>query len=93
MFDRVLKRLREKIRQRDYVMTIHADEEMDADGLTIFDVEGAILTGRIAERQRDARTREWKYVLSGHGIGGVRVGLVRKLGPTDRLVILTTYRE
>jgi len=30
--------MREKIRTRQYVMTIHAEEEMDEDGLTIFDV-------------------------------------------------------
>jgi len=29
------------------VLTIHADEEMDADGLSVLDVENAILAGRI----------------------------------------------
>jgi hypothetical protein len=31
--------MREKIRRRQYVMTLHAEEEMDDDSLTIFDVE------------------------------------------------------
>ncbi len=93
MFDRVLKRFREKIRSHSYVMTVHADEEMDDDELTVFDVESALLKGNIIERQRDVRTREWKYVVSGKGIGGDPIGVVCKLGPTDRLVILTTYRE
>ena len=35
--------MRDKIRSRQYVMTLHADEEMDEDGLSIFDVESAIL--------------------------------------------------
>jgi len=74
-------------------MTIHAEEEMDDDALTILDVERSVLTGRIVERQRDVRTREWKYVVSGAGVDGRPVGIVAKLSPTGRLVILTTYRE
>ncbi len=60
MFDRVLKRMREKIRTRQYVMTVQAEEEMDEDGFTIFDVERGILTGEIVERQKDHDTGEWK---------------------------------
>jgi hypothetical protein len=33
-------------------MTLHAVEEMEDEGLSIFDVERAILTGKIARRQR-----------------------------------------
>ena len=51
MFERMLNRMRDKIRALQYVMTIHAEEEMDSDDLSIFDVEQAILTGRIIERQ------------------------------------------
>ena len=46
MYDAELKRMRELIHTRRYVMTLHAEEEMDADGLSIFDVESVILTGR-----------------------------------------------
>ena len=93
MFEGELKRFREKIRSRKYVMSIHAEEEMDEDGLTILDVESAVLTGRVVERQRDVRTREWKYVILGAAIDGNPVGVVGKLSPIGRLVILTTYRE
>jgi hypothetical protein len=93
VFERILKRFREKIRRRQYVMSIHAEEEMDDDGLTIRDIESSILTGRIVERQRDVRTREWKYVVVGAGLDGSSVGIVGKLSPTGRLVIMTPYRE
>ena len=53
MFSQALKRIREKIRTRQYVVTLHAEEEMDDDGFGIFDVEHAILTGGIQERQKD----------------------------------------
>ena len=50
MYDAELKRMREMIRTLRYVLTLHAEDEMDADGLTIFDVESVILTGQITER-------------------------------------------
>lgn len=34
MFDKMLKEMRSKIREREYVMTIHADEEMNNDSLS-----------------------------------------------------------
>lgn len=89
----MLRRFREKIRRRQYVISIHAEEEMDDDELTIRDIESSILTGRIVERQRDVRTRKWKYVVLGAGLDGSPVGIVGKLSTTGRLVIMTTYRE
>jgi ribosomal protein L27 len=37
-------------------MTTHAEDELENDGLSIFDVENAILSGEIIERQRDNET-------------------------------------
>jgi len=50
--------MRDKVRNCQYVMTLHAEEEMSDDELTIFDVERGILTGEIVERQKDAQTGE-----------------------------------
>ena len=61
MSERELNRMREKIRLRQYVMTIHADEEMDDDGLTIYDVENAILTGEIIERQKTVQQAKQNF--------------------------------
>ncbi len=72
MFDRILKRMRERIRSRQYVMTLHAEEEMDADGLTIYDVERGVLSGKILERRRDKVTGEWKYRSEGRRLTGLR---------------------
>ena len=75
-------------------MTLHADDEMDADELTIFDVESAILTGTIIERQRDRKNKESKYLVRGQTVGGVRsVVAVTRFGRTGKLVILTVYVE
>ena len=91
MFDRILKRMRQKVRDRQYVMTLHAEEEMDDDGLTIFDVERGILTGEILERQKDRDTGEWKYPVKGETTGGSELVVVVKLSPTGALAIITVY--
>jgi hypothetical protein len=91
MFDRILKEMRDKIRRREYIMSIHAEEEMDDDCLTIFDVERGILTGKILERQKDKITAEWKYRINGKSLSGGETEVVAKLSPTGKLVIITVY--
>ena len=91
MYARILKRIQAKIRTRQYVMTLHAEEEMDDDELSIFDVERCILTGEIIERQKDRDTEEWKYVIEGQSIAGDKVGTVTKLSITGKLIIITVY--
>jgi len=39
MYDRILNRMRDLVRARKYVMTVHAEDEMNSDGLTIYDNE------------------------------------------------------
>jgi hypothetical protein len=86
MFDRILKRIRERIRSRQYVLTIHAEEEMEDDGLTILDVERILLTGRVIERQKDRDSRERKYLVRGHTYQPKDGVAVVKFGPTGKLV-------
>ena len=93
MYDAELKRMRELIRTRRYVMTLHAEEEMDADGLTIFDAESTILTGQVTERQRDRLPDEWKYLVTGQSLTGATVTVVTRFSPTGTLVFITMFRE
>jgi uncharacterized protein DUF4258 len=91
LFPRILTRLRTCIRERRYVATLHAEEEMANDNWSIFDVERAILTGEIVERQRDSATGEWKYLVRGQALNGADTIVVTKLGPTGKLVVLTVF--
>lgn len=91
MYPRTLNRIRGKTRSGQYVMTIHAEEEMNFDEFTIFDIENAILTGEIIERQTDSETGEFKYVIEGSALTDRHVGIVVKLSPTNKLVIITVY--
>ena len=51
MFDRILNRMRERVRTRQYVVSVHGEEEMGVDDLTIFHIEHGILTGTVVARQ------------------------------------------
>lgn len=86
-----MRRMHEKVRTRQYIMTLHAEEEMNDDDLTIFEVENCILTGRIAERQRDTATAEWKYRIIGNTFDGRQAEVIAKLSITGKLVIITIY--
>lgn len=78
MFNRILKEMRDKIRRLEYIMTIHAEEEMNDDCATIFDVERCILTGKILERQKDKDTAAWKYRINGESLPGGAPLILRK---------------
>jgi hypothetical protein len=93
MFEQALKRFRLLIRKRQYILTIHALEEMGEDDILDEDIENAILTGQIVERQIDRATRERKYVLTGTDCAGEPVNVLLKMGPTGKVVVITVYRE
>lgn len=91
MFEQILSHVQERIRTRRYVMTLHAEEEMNDDNLTIYDVEHGILTGQIIEWQKDSITAEWKYCVRGKTVSEETTEVVAKLSPTGTLVIITVY--
>ena len=86
-----MDRIREKIRQREYDMTIHAMEEMAEDDLDILDIEHAILNGQVARIERD-NPRGTKYVIEGFAVDEqTPVGIVGRFTTTDRYLIITVY--
>lgn len=93
MFDRILNQMRHRIRTRQYIMTIHAEEEMTDDELGLLDVESVVLTGTIVERQKDATTGEPKYVVRGKTLDGDRAAVVARVGRTKKLIFITVYRD
>jgi Domain of unknown function (DUF4258) len=88
-----IARLRERVRNLEYSVSLHAAEELEDDDLTILDLESILLSGQIIERQRDRTTRETKYVFQGATIDGQIAACVIKIGPTGRLYVLTVYRD
>lgn len=84
--------MRDAIRTRKYIMTLHAEEEMEDDSLSIFDIERIILTGTIIEQQRDQATGVLKYLIEGGSISNGLAVVVAKISSTGKLVIITVYK-
>lgn len=88
-----ITRIRDLVRQINYVVTAHAADELDDDQLSIHDLEAVILTGAIIERQRDQASGETKLVIRGSATSGAKAECVVKIGPTGRLIVITVYRD
>lgn len=91
MYPRILKRLRNLVLTSEYIVTVHAYDEMAADDLTVWDVESAFLTGEVLERQRDVKTSESKYRVRGTCMNGSSVEVIAKVAVTGKLIIITVY--
>jgi len=91
MFDRILHRIRRLVLQRQYVVTVHAADELDADDLTVYDLERIVLTGAIIEKQRDRQTAESKYRIKGQTIGGSPAETVVRISMMQKVVFVTVY--
>ena len=83
MFDRIFKKMRDKVRTNEYIMTLHAEEEMDR----------CILNGTISERNKDSETGEWKYTVIGKSLSNQKIGIISKISITGKLIIITVYKH
>jgi len=86
----ILQRLRQKVIDRAYYLSSHAEEEMNDDNLERIDIENAILKGKIQKRlTRDPRGP--RYRLEGPTLDGSLVHVVCRLDENDDLRIITVY--
>jgi hypothetical protein len=91
MAQATISHFRQLIRSLSYVVSTHAAEELEDDNLSILDLENIVLTGQIKERQRDAQTREVKYVVAGITLDGAAAEVIVKVGFGGKLVVITVY--
>ncbi|HHT9120538.1 MAG TPA: DUF4258 domain-containing protein [Candidatus Hypogeohydataceae bacterium YC41] len=85
-----LQRIRQKVIDREYYVSSHAEEEMWADGLERSDVENAILKGRIEKRMtRDLRGT--RYRIEGQAKDGRKIQVICRFDEEGVLLIITVY--
>lgn len=86
----LLQRLRQKIVDRAYYLSGHAEEEMLNDGLERRDVENAILKGRIEKRMtKDPRGPRCR--VEGPSLDGRMIQVICRLDESGDLRIITVY--
>ena len=92
MYPRILEQIRSLVKRGEYVLSIHAENEMADDDLTDQELEAAILNGRIVRRERDRIGRP-KYVIEGTALDGRGLTAVAQPFRTRQLVLIITAYE
>ncbi len=87
---RAIEKLRKLIREQEYEVSIHANEEMSNDALISIDVENAILTGKITKRLTK-EARGVRYEVTGESCDGRPVAVVCRILSTGWLRIITVF--
>jgi len=72
-----------------YYLTEHAHYEAMIDGFDIYDLENAIVSGKI----RRTWPREGKYEIVGLSLGGRPVGIVCRLTKGGKVRVITVYED
>lgn len=84
-----IKQIRAAVRNGLYYLTEHTDGEATADGLDIYDVEQAILSGKV----RRSWPREAKYEIVGLALDGRRVGTICRITTSGKVRVITVYED
>jgi Domain of unknown function (DUF4258) len=92
MYPRILQQIQAVVRQGNYVLSIHVENELENDGFTDQDLEGAIMNGEIVRRERDAIGRP-KYIVEGTALDGRGLTAVIQPFQTRQLVVIVTVYE
>jgi hypothetical protein len=82
--------LREKILLDNYELTGHAFEEAKEDGLSVFDIESAILYGKII-KTLSGDPRGKRYIVEGQSLSKKLMHAVCRILPSGKLRIITVY--
>jgi len=89
---RVLQRIRQRLQDRRYFLSQHAEDEMFADNLERADVEHAILQGRINKKlTRDARGTRYRIV--GPALDRRSIAVICRFHEAGDLIIITVYAK
>nr|VFJ96785.1 MAG: protein of unknown function (DUF4258) [Candidatus Kentron sp. LFY]VFJ98465.1 MAG: protein of unknown function (DUF4258) [Candidatus Kentron sp. LFY] len=85
-----LQNIRQRVIDRDYYLSSHAEEEILDDDLERKDVENAILEGHI-ERKMTRDSRGTRYRIEGPALDGRIIHVVCRFREDVHLIIITVY--
>lgn len=85
-----IKRIRQKIVNREYYLSSHAEDEMQDDKIERADVENAILNGRI-DKKLTEDIRGTRYKIEGSAKDGRLINIVCRFKENGNLIIITIY--
>jgi hypothetical protein len=88
----VIERIRNKIKNREYYLSSHAEEEMAEDDFDRSDVENAILNGFV-QKKLTHDSRGTRYRLEGPANDGRIIHLLCRFKEIGDLIIITVYEK
>ena len=90
MASKDLQRIRQSVLLGRLKLTHHAIEEMDADDLEILDIESAMMTGKIVQKQKHQVVM--KYRICGKSISSAMMTVVGRFTESNYFLIITVFR-
>ncbi len=89
---KVIDKIRQKLRTRDYYLSSHAEEEMAEDRFERQDVENAILQGFVQKKlTRDPRGT--RYRIEGPATDSRLMNVLCRFKEAGPLIIITVYEK
>ncbi len=88
----VIEKIRQKVQNRDYYLSSHAEEEMAEDAFERLDVENAILRGFV-EKKLTHDPRGTRYRVEGPAHDGRLMHVLCRLKERGSLIIITIYEK
>lgn len=85
-----IKRIRQKIIDKDYYISSHAEDEMVNDELERVDIENAVLKGKI-EKKLTKDMRGIRYRIEGPANDGRLIHVICRYKENGSLIIITAY--
>ena len=87
----VIEKIKQCIRERNYLISSHAEEEMAEDGFERLDFENAILNG-VIERKMTRDIRGTRYRIEGPLNDGRSMSVLCRFRESGNLIIITVYK-
>lgn len=88
----VIGRIRQKIADRNYFLSSHAEDEMIEDDFERNDVENAIFKG-IIEKKMTMDARGTRYRIEGPALDGRKMHIITRFTELGPLIIITVYEK
>ncbi|MFH1952635.1 MAG: DUF4258 domain-containing protein [Pseudomonadota bacterium] len=85
-----IQRIRQKVIDREYYLSSHAEEEMLDDDLDRVDIENAILKGHI-EKKMTRDIRGTRYRLEGPALDGRLIHVICRFKEDTDIIFITVY--
>lgn len=85
-----INKIRQKVIDRDYYLSSHAEDEMVDDNLERSDIENAIFTGRI-DKKLTQDLRGTRYRVEGLALDGRIIHILCRFKEDGAMIIITVY--